>query len=159
MKRVSWMAMLAAGLISHPGLSGQGIDIIPQPLVAEAQPGGSVLDGKVAIANADPVDTLREESAEGFDLRMAWWRQARFGLFLHWGVYAVPAGEWNGSTNHAEWILSTAQIPLQRYKQFASQFNPVGFDAAEWVRMAKEAGMKYIVIASACSTASSPNTR
>ena len=78
--------------------------------------------------------------------RMQWWRQARLGMFIHWGLYAVPAGEWNGETRHAEWIRHTAQIPLQTYEKFADRFNPEKFDADEWVRLAKEAGMKYIVI-------------
>lgn len=82
------------------------------------------------------------------DERMAWWREARFGLFIHWGLYAIPAGEWNGETNHAEWIRHTAQIPLETYNQFVGKFNPVKFDAEAWVRMAKDAGMKYIVITS-----------
>ncbi|MCP4711633.1 MAG: alpha-L-fucosidase, partial [Planctomycetes bacterium] len=59
-----------------------------------------------------------------------------------------PAGEWKDTTNHAEWILTTAQIPVDEYEQFGGQFNPVKFNAADWVRMAKEAGMKYIVITS-----------
>ncbi len=80
--------------------------------------------------------------------RMDWWRDARFGMFIHWGLYAVPAGEWEGTTNHAEWIRTTAQIPLETYDAFVDQFNPVDFDADEWVRMAKDAGMKYIVITS-----------
>jgi alpha-L-fucosidase len=82
------------------------------------------------------------------DSRMEWWREARFGLFIHWGLYAIPAGEWNGETNHAEWIRTTARIPLEVYDRFVGQFNPLKFDAGEWVRMAKEAGMKYIVITS-----------
>jgi alpha-L-fucosidase len=82
------------------------------------------------------------------DARMAWWREARFGLFIHWGLYAIPAGEWNGETNHAEWIRTTARIPLETYDQFVGRFNPEKFDAAEWVRLAKDAGMKYIVITS-----------
>ncbi len=82
------------------------------------------------------------------DDRMAWWRDARFGMFIHWGLYAVPAGEWEGTTNHAEWIRTTAQIPLETYEGFIEQFNPVEFDADEWVKMAKDAGMKYIVITS-----------
>lgn len=80
--------------------------------------------------------------------RMAWWRDARLGMFIHWGLYAIPAGEWNGETNHAEWIRTTAQIPLETYDQFVGQFNPVKFNAKEWVQMAKDAGMKYIVITS-----------
>ncbi len=91
---------------------------------------------------------MKPETKEQFDVRMAWWREARFGLFIHWGLYAIPAGEWEGKTNHAEWILTTAQIPVEQYEKFAPHFNPVKFDAAEWVRMAKDAGMKYIVITS-----------
>ncbi len=82
------------------------------------------------------------------DTRMEWWREARFGLFIHWGLYAIPAGEWKGETNHAEWIRTTAEIPLDVYDKFVPQFNPVKFNADEWVRMAKDAGMKYIVITS-----------
>jgi alpha-L-fucosidase len=80
------------------------------------------------------------------DHRMAWWREARFGLFIHWGLYAVPAGEWDGRTNHAEWIRTTAQIPLETYDGFRERFDPTGFDADAWARMAADAGMKYIVI-------------
>ena len=79
---------------------------------------------------------------------MAWWSEARFGLFIHWGLYAIPAGEWGDETNHGEWIMTTAQIPVEEYEQFVGQFNPVKFDADAWVRMAKSAGMKYIVITS-----------
>ncbi len=78
--------------------------------------------------------------------RMEWWRDARFGLFLHWGLYAIPAGEWNGQTNYGEWIRNNAQIPLNTYNNFQSQFNPTRFNAGEWVSMAKNAGVKYIVI-------------
>jgi len=79
---------------------------------------------------------------------LEWWREARFGLFIHWGLYAVPAGEWNGEKNHAEWIRDSAEIPLDVYDRFTKQFNPIKFNADKWVRMAKEAGMKYIVITS-----------
>ena len=79
---------------------------------------------------------------------MDWWSDARFGMFIHWGLYSIPAGEWNGSTGHAEWIRTTAQIPLEVYDTLINYFNPVKFDADEWVRMAKDAGMKYIVITS-----------
>jgi len=95
----------------------------------------------------EPVNYLYE-TAEDKDQRMEWWREARFGMFIHWGLYAVPAGEWNGETNHAEWIRTTAQIPLETYDGFVDEFNPVKFDAKSWVKMAKDAGMKYIVITS-----------
>lgn len=93
-------------------------------------------------------ETGHSEMEEEFNKRMTWWREARFGLFIHWGLYAIPAGEWKGETRHAEWILTTAQIPVKEYEQFAPQFKPVKFNAAEWARMAKDAGMKYIVITS-----------
>ena len=77
---------------------------------------------------------------------MKWWEISRFGLFIHWGLYSVPAGEWKGDTTHAEWIRTTAQIPIHEYEKFVQQFNPVKFNAMLWVQMAKAAGMKYIVI-------------
>ena len=88
------------------------------------------------------------ENQDQRDARMAWWREARFGLFIHWGLYSIPAGVWKGDTNHAEWIRTTAEIPLKEYDKFVDQFNPTKFDAESWVRTAKEAGMKYIVITS-----------
>lgn len=88
------------------------------------------------------------ESAAEHDQRMAWFREARFGLFIHWGVYSVPAGEWNGNTDYGEWFLEETKMPVSQYEKFAGQFNPVKFDAKVWVRLAKNAGMKYIVITS-----------
>jgi len=82
------------------------------------------------------------------DDRMEWWRDARFGMFIHWGLYAIPAGEWNDETHHAEWIRTTAQIPIDTYDRFVDQFNPVKFNADRWARLAKQAGMKYIIITS-----------
>lgn len=84
------------------------------------------------------------------DRRMKWWREARFGMFIHWGLYAVPAGEYKGqrSTRIGEWIMEWANIPRAEYVKFAPQFNPVKFNSVEWVRIAKNAGMKYIVITS-----------
>jgi alpha-L-fucosidase len=90
------------------------------------------------------------ESKAARDTRMAWWREARLGMFIHWGLYAVPAGEYQGKRGKdiGEWIMSWANIPRAEYEKFAPQFNPVKFDAAQWVRAAKDAGMKYIVITS-----------
>jgi alpha-L-fucosidase len=88
------------------------------------------------------------ETPAEHDARMQWWREARFGLFIHWGLYAIPAGEWNGKTEYGEWIRTSAQIPLEEYDKFVQQFNPTKFNAEEWVRLAKDAGMKYIVITS-----------
>ncbi|MFT3827173.1 MAG: alpha-L-fucosidase [Chitinophagaceae bacterium] len=82
------------------------------------------------------------------DKRMEWWREARLGMFIHWGVYAVPAGYYNGRPINriGEWIMNRGKIPVAEYQQFAKQFNPVKYNAEEWVKMAKDAGMKYIVI-------------
>src|ERR1044071_4177884 len=84
------------------------------------------------------------------DRRMHWWRQARFGMFIHWGLYAVPAGEYNGkrSDRIGEWIMEWGNIPRAEYEKFTADFNPVKFSAKEWVTIARNAGMKYIVITS-----------
>lgn len=82
------------------------------------------------------------------DARMAWFREARFGMFIHWGLYAVPAGGYQGKTNYGEWFLEETKMPVSQYEKYAGQFNPVKFNAREWARMAKDAGMKYLVITS-----------
>ena len=94
-----------------------------------------------ASALAAPVETKAEK-----DARMKWWKEARFGLFLHWGSYSVAEGEWNGKTDYAEWIKEEAHIEQPDYEQLAKRFNPTKFDADKFVTMAKNAGMKYIVI-------------
>src|SRR6185436_7868994 len=98
---------------------------------------------------SQPPKVVTETPSER-DQRMKWWREARFGMFIHWGLYAVPAGEYNGqrSKRIGEWIMDWASIPRAEYEKFAPKFNPVKFDAREWVRIAKDAGMKYIVITS-----------
>ena len=81
---------------------------------------------------------------------LAWWREARFGMFIHWGLYAVPAGIYRGRRfpEIGEWIMSGMRIPLAEYRKFAAQLNPVRFDADAWARLARDAGMKYMVITS-----------
>ena len=91
----------------------------------------------------------QEESKSDKDARMAWWRDARFGMFIHWGTYSVPAGNYHGARVGAgEWIMNNSHIPIAEYEQFPKAFNPVRYDADAWVRTAKSAGMKYIVITS-----------
>jgi alpha-L-fucosidase len=82
--------------------------------------------------------------------KMDWWKDAKFGMFIHWGLYAVPAGEYKGQEigGIGEWIMNNGKIPVNEYAQYATQFNPTNFNADEWVKMAKDAGMKYIVITS-----------
>src|SRR3954462_15644259 len=90
-----------------------------------------------------PVGAARET-------RLAWFRDAKYGMFIHWGLYAIPAGEWNGkrSLGLGEWIMNRAQIPVKEYEKLAATFNPVKYNPDEWVQLAQDAGMKYIVITS-----------
>ena len=99
-----------------------------------------------AVSFAQDLSETKEER----NRRMAWWHEARFGMFIHFGLYAVPAGEWNGKKipGIGEWIMNRAKISVKDYEKLAERFNPVKFDAEEWVELAKEAGMKYIVITS-----------
>ena len=82
--------------------------------------------------------------------RMDWFIDAKFGLFIHWGLYSIPAGVWKGKEipGIGEWIMNHARIPVKEYEQLAKKFDPVKFDADKWVKMAKDAGMKYVVITS-----------
>jgi len=80
------------------------------------------------------------ESEDEFNARMAWWREARFGMFIHWGIYA--------ELGLGEWAMNNLKIPERAYQKLARRFNPAQYDPREWVRLAKAAGMKYIVITS-----------
>ncbi len=79
---------------------------------------------------------------------MRWWQHDRFGMFITWGLYSVLGGVWHGKQipGFGEWIMNNAHLPLKQYKQLAQRFNPVDFNADRWVRTARDAGMKYIVI-------------
>jgi alpha-L-fucosidase len=90
-----------------------------------------------------PLDPVKEK-------RLEWFRAAKYGMFIHWGLYAIPAGEWNGkrSLGLGEWIMNRAQIPVKEYEKLATKFNPVRFNADQWVQLAEDAGMKYMVITS-----------
>jgi alpha-L-fucosidase len=111
---------------------------------------GLMLAPTLSPLDAAPASQAPGETAAQHDARMAWWREARFGMFVHWGLYAVAAGDWKGTRGKdaGEWIMSWANIPRAQYETLAPAFNPVQFDAAEWVRTAKSAGMKYLVITS-----------
>ena len=116
-----------------------------------------ILTALLALSAALPCSNLRaqtspnpyaNETSVQHDARMAWWRDARFGMFIHWGVYSVPAGTYDGQKikGLGEWIMCEGKIPMSDYQKFAGQFNPTNYNADEWVKLAKEAGMKYIVI-------------
>lgn len=89
-----------------------------------------------------------DEIRERQERRMTWWREAKFGMFVHWGLYAIPAGMWEGRKEPGigEWIMYRARISIKEYELFAKQFNPVKFNSREWVQIAKNAGMKWIVV-------------
>ncbi len=82
--------------------------------------------------------------------RTKWFREARFGMFIHWGVYAVPAGEWNGETikGIGEWIMRFRKVPVATYKSYAPDFTAAKYDPEAWADLAEKAGMKYVVITS-----------
>ena len=75
---------------------------------------------------------------EAYEKRVQWYTQDRFGMFLHWGLYAIPA--------RGEWVRSIERIPREDYMPFFKEFNPVDFNPAKWAAMAKDAGMKYMVL-------------
>lgn len=104
---------------------------------------------RIATSDAHPVKAIQDkETPAQRDARMAWWRAARFGMFIHWGLYSIPAGTWNGKQipGIGEWIMNRASIPVADYKALAPKFNPTGFNAHDIVALAKSAGQKYIVI-------------
>jgi alpha-L-fucosidase len=88
-----------------------------------------VLAGCSACLAADAAPA--QESPAKRDARMKWFRDARFGMFIHWGLYSVPAGEWKGNKGYGEQFLEETKIPVSEYEKFARQFNPVKFDG-EW---------------------------
>ena len=81
--------------------------------------------------------TAQERSADQ-EARIRWWREARFGMFIHWGLYAIPG--------RGEWVQWNEQIPVTEYAKLANQFNPTNFDADAWAKLANDAGMKYTVL-------------
>jgi alpha-L-fucosidase len=106
-------------------------------------------DKPYVVSHEHPVLAIQDtETPAQRDARMQWWREARFGMFIHWGLYSIPAGTWDGKQipSVGEWIMNTASIPVADYKALAPKFNPTAFSAHDIVALAKSAGMKYIVI-------------
>ena len=109
--------------------------------------------------NADQYPTIHLEEWQGMNQSKQetkeWFRDSKFGMFIHWGLYSIPGGIWKGKKIHdmrpphvAEWIMHAAEIPREEYAQLAPQFNPDKFNAGEIAQLAKDAGMKYLVITS-----------
>lgn len=99
-------------------------------------------------SNILPATIVPFETEEEYANRMQWWKDAKYGMFIHLGLYSILGGEYNGKTTPkiAEWIQNTLKIPLVEYKKLMGQFNPKQFNADDWVSIAKAAGMKYLVI-------------
>ena len=125
-------------------------------LAAEAEAGNEPMkEGPAAIRDAEAVRDAQTgwfaEAAKTRDQRLAWWRDARFGCFIHWGAYSVLGGDWQGKPNpgYAEHIMRVNKIPLATYReQAAAKFHPDAFDARQWVALIKGAGMRYVIITS-----------
>jgi alpha-L-fucosidase len=102
-----------------------------------------------AASLSPSLEALPDEAAERREARIQWFREARFGMFIHWGLYAIPAGVWKTNVHaegYSEWIMFDEKIPVREYERFARQFNPVRFDAQAWAGIARKAGMKYVVL-------------
>src|SRR5947199_76420 len=101
------------------------------------------LTGAAQAPAPKPADRAKQK-------RLEWFRDAKYGMFIHWGLYAIPAGEWQGRRclGLGEWVMNRCQVPVKEYEKLAAQFNPVKFDADAWVQLAQDAGMKYMVITS-----------
>ena len=132
---------LAGCAVAGAGGAGDAAKAVPE---GQAVPGtaGDAYPWNVPLAGA-PLDDDPLASP-----RTLWYREGKFGMFIHWGVYAVPAGVYKGKPvgGIGEWIMEKGKIPIEEYEKFPPQFNPVKFDADQWVRLAREAGMTYMVI-------------
>ena len=100
---------------------------------------GDPNDGQALISTESPAQIAR---------RLRWWSEARFGMFIHWGLYAQDGCFWKGQDGKTEHMMRHLQIPIVEYEKIATEFNPVKFNATEWVRIAKSAGMRYMIITS-----------
>ena len=112
---------------------------------APAQTGG-VRQGAAQKDAAQQYGPLRPGVPQRVD--MQWWQDSHYGLFLHMGLYTVAGGEWKGKGGFGEFIQLNNKIPVAEMREEAKRFNPVQFDANEWVAAARRAGMKYIVMGS-----------
>ena len=99
----------------------------------------------VTVDTTVPAATANAETPAQRDARLAWWREAKFGLFIHWGSYSAYAGEYKDRKTYGEWIMNSAKIPVAEYRAHAVNFNPVSYDPVAWVRAAKAAGEHVIL--------------
>ncbi|GLU56813.1 alpha-L-fucosidase [Dyadobacter frigoris] len=107
-----------------------------------------IFSNPVLSSAQDMTKMWDKESAEKEHDNIQWFKDAKFGMFIHWGLYSKLAGVWKGKNYYGsgEWIMHQAKIPVPEYAKVASEFNPVDFNAEQWAKLAKDAGIKYIVI-------------
>lgn len=146
---------LACAALLTPGFSHGQAAASGQPDVAHRGAEGNEQMGIGAAAAQDAQALARAQDGwwtqalKTRDQRLAWWRDARFGAFVHWGPYSVLGGSWQGKPggSYAEHIMRVAKIPRDTYfKEVGGQFHPDAFDAKAWVKLMKSAGMRYIII-------------
>ena len=134
----SKLLILALSLSSFSSGFGADVPTDPKTPAIRMAPAAAGLPALPAV--------VRNETDEQQEARLQWFREARFGLFIHWGVYAVPAGFWQGKPVGAEWIMFQGKIPVSDYRAFAKQFTAVNYDPSAWAQLAADAGIKYVVI-------------
>ncbi len=142
MRRLVAILILCASVTAIMA-SGHGQGSQQSQAQPQAQPSPSP---RPAIAQVPPEEAARELN----NPRSKWFREAKFGLFIHWGLYAIPAGTWKDKQipGLGEWIMNRAKIPVKEYELLAKEFNPVKFNADEWAQFAQDAGVKYLTITS-----------
>jgi len=147
------LRILAMSLLAAPTLAMAQADgpTAQQRRSAEANEPMGI--GAASAHDAEAVDRALNgwwrESQATRDQRLAWFRQARFGVFVHWGPYSVLGGQWKGQPNpgYSEHIMRVARIPRQTYKdEVAAKFQPEAYDARAWVKMMKNAGAGYVIL-------------
>ena len=108
------------------------------------------LGGALAASVIGLSPEVRADDAAGLAATKRWFKEAKFGLMAHWGLYSLAGGEWNGKVTDAlsEWMMYNFRIPQREYGRLARAFNPVLFKPLDWMKMAQDAGMKYFVVTS-----------
>jgi alpha-L-fucosidase/lysophospholipase L1-like esterase len=147
LEEVTWIKELAAelnvGLVDMNAAFAGKSNLLPDKVHPNEE--GATLLASTAYSAL----TGKEPAPKDTTDHLSWWREARFGMFIHWGVYSALAGEWKGqkTEGYAEHIQRIAKIKREIYlEEVVKPFNPTSFHADEWVRTAKETGMGYIII-------------
>lgn len=123
--------------------------VLPRLFAADAPtpaPMPAVLMAPPAAGLPSYPAVVKQETPTEHEARLKWFREARFGIFIHWGVYAALAGSWQGRPVTAEWIMNRAKISVADYKAQAKNFTASKYDPQAWAQLAEDAGAKYVVI-------------